>query len=60
MLFSFIGIVSLLRSFKSIVQMIVILGLLIYVIKSIYDYSVKRWREGYSLLNKREREYKCI
>ncbi len=60
MLFSFIGIVSILSSFKSIVQMIVILGLLIYIIKSIYDYSKKRWREGYALLNKREREYKCI
>ena len=60
MLFSFVGVLSILNLLKSVIPMIVIIALLIYVIKSIYDYSVKRWREGYALLNKREREYKCI
>tara|TARA_B100000927_G_scaffold291683_1_gene295634 strand:- start:1111 stop:1293 length:183 start_codon:yes stop_codon:yes gene_type:complete len=60
MLFSFVGFLSILNLLKSVIPMIVIIGLLIYIMKSIYDYGEKRWREGYALLNKREREYKCI
>ena len=40
---------------------LIVLGLIIYIMKMIYDYGVKKWREGFtSIKNKKSKEKNCI
>lgn len=45
----------------SAIPKLIVLALIIYVMKMIYDHGVKKWREGFSSIkNKKQKERNCI
>tara|TARA_B100000989_G_C19204038_1_gene328996 strand:- start:289 stop:468 length:180 start_codon:yes stop_codon:yes gene_type:complete len=45
----------------SAIPKLIVLALIIYVMKMIYDHGVKKWREGFSSIkNKKHKERNCI